>query len=124
MMIDRGPPFRPAPYPVTPGPGSLAATAVFSLAGTVVLLVVELVLTMLVYTYLNLKHLETFGWMVRQARVVLDLLAGQLEFWLPAGSNAAYATLIGELGPKSILLLIIGLVVGSVVRGLLKLFHG
>jgi riboflavin transporter FmnP len=38
-------------------------------------------------------------------------------------ANAAYATLIGELGPKSILLLLIGLVAGVVVRFVVRLLR-
>src|SRR5712691_3899585 len=82
----------------------------------VLLLVVELLATMLVYSYLNLYHLSTFGYLVRLARSVLDVLTGQLEYWLPVSANSAYATLIGELGPKSILLLILGLVTATVIR--------
>lgn len=88
---------------------------------TVVLLVVELVLTMVVYTYLNLKFLDTFGYLVRLSRSVLDALSSLLVYLLPGQANAAYATLLGELGPKAILLLLIGLVVATIVRGLAEL---
>lgn len=88
---------------------------------TVVLLVVELVLTMVVYTYLNLKFLDTFGYLVRLSRSVLDALSNLLVYLLPGQANAAYATLLGELGPKAILLLLIGLVVATIVRGLAEL---
>jgi len=76
---------------------------------------------MLVYIYLNLYHIATFGYLVRVARSVLDVLAGQLDYWLPKSSNVVYATLIGELGPKSILLLLIGLLSAFVVRSLARL---
>jgi hypothetical protein len=82
----------------------------------VLLLVVELVSTMLVYIYLNLNHLPLFGYLARLARDVLDAFVSQLEFWLPGSANTAYATLLGELGPKSILLLLIGLLVATVIR--------
>ena len=90
------------------------ATAVY----IVLMLVVELVGTMLVYIYLNLYHLSTFGYLVRLARSVLDVLSGQLEYWSPVSANTAYATLIGELGPKSILLLMLGLVTAAVFRAI------
>ncbi len=90
-------------------------------AQIVLLLVVELIATMVIYIYLNLYHIGTFGYLVRLARVVLDVLTGQLDYWMPVSANAAYATLIGELGPKSILLLILGLVTGTVVRSLVRL---
>ena len=35
---------------------------------------------------------------------------------MPDLSNRAYATLLGELGPKAMLLLLIGLIVGAIVR--------
>lgn len=87
----------------------------------IALLVVELVAAMLVYMYLNLYHVQTFGHLVRFAKAVLDTLVAQLEHWLPGSANSAYATLIGELGPKSILLLLIGLVSGVVIRFLVRL---
>jgi hypothetical protein len=100
--------------------GVLASTVrtVATAAHIVALLVIELVATMLIYIYLNLYHISTFGYLVRLARSVLETLTGQLDYWLPATANAAYATLIGELGPKSILLLILGLVTATVLRAL------
>jgi hypothetical protein len=98
-----------------------AARTVGTAINIVVMLAVELVATMLVYIYLNLYHLETFGYLVRHSRSVLDVMTGQIEYWLPVKANSAYATLIGELGPKSILLLILGLVTAAVIRGIV---HG
>ena len=95
-----------------------SALAVVSLS---VLLLVELTTAMLVYIYLNLYHLATFGYLVRLARYVLDVLTGQLDYWLPKSANVVYATLVGELGPKSILLLLIGLLSAFVVRSLARL---
>ena len=84
--------------------------------GTVALLVVEVLLTMLVYTFLNLKFLDTFGYLVRMSRVVLDWVAAVVLMVLPGSANAAYATLLGEIGPKAMLLLLIGLVVSAFMR--------
>ena len=53
-----------------------AARTVGTAAHIVVMLVIELVATMLVYTYLNLYHLSTFGYLVRLSRSVLDVLTG------------------------------------------------
>lgn len=97
-----------------------AARTVGSAIHIVVMLVIELVATMLVYIYLNLYHLDTFGYLVRLSRSVLDVLTGQLDYWLPVKANAAYATLIGELGPKSILLLILGLLTAAVIRAVAR----
>ncbi len=84
--------------------------------GTLALLVVEVVLTMLVYTFLNLKFLDTFGYLVRLSRYALDGVAAIVIAVLPGSANAAYATLLGEIGPKAMLLLLIGLVVSAVMR--------
>ena len=92
--------------------------------GVISLLVVELIATMLVYTYLNLQHVDTFGSLVRLSKSVLDLIAGQIDYWLQGSSSAAYASLFGELGPKSILLLLTGLVVGALIRGVISLMRG
>jgi hypothetical protein len=97
-----------------------AVRTVATAAHIVVLLVIELVATMMIYIYLNLYHLSTFGYLVRLARSVLDVLTNQLEYWLPVSSNVAYATLIGELGPKSILLLILGLLTATIIRAIAR----
>ena len=97
-----------------------AVRTVATAAQIVLLLVVELLATMLVYIYFNLYHLSTFGYLVRLARSVLDVLTGQLDYWLPVSANVAYATLIGELGPKSILLLMLGLLTATVIRAIAR----
>ena len=87
------------------------------LATSVALLVVELITAMLVYIYVAIYHLETFGYLVRLSRDLLNFLAGLIDqFFAASSANQAYATLIGELGPKSMLLLLIGLAVGAVIR--------
>jgi hypothetical protein len=66
--------------------------------------------------YLALNHVETFGHLISLSRDVLNLFANQLEQWSPELATQAYTTLLGELGPKSILLLLIGLVVSALGR--------
>ena len=92
-----------------------------SLVFAAVLLVLEVALTMLVYTGLNVYSLDLFGTFVRLARSVLDVTALIVEKALPGSANTAYATLFGELGPKSILLLLIGLVVAALLRSIAHL---
>ncbi len=95
--------------------------AVLTIVQILVLLVVELLAAMLIYMYLNLYHVGLFGVLVRHARDILDALTGQLDYWLPVTSNAAYASVIGELGPKSLLLLLIGLVSAMLIRFVARL---
>lgn len=85
----------------------------------VVILIVELIAAMFAYGYLQLAHTDFFGWLVRQASSILQIAAGYIELLFPSQANQIYATTFGELGPKSILLLLIGLVVGAIFRMLL-----
>jgi len=78
--------------------------------------IIEVVVAMVAYMYLALNHVETFGHLISFSRDVLNLFANQLEQWSPHLANQAYTTLLGELGPKSILLLLIGLFVSGLGR--------
>lgn len=88
----------------------------FALGSSVVLLVVELMAALCTYFYLAIYQRELFGQLIGYSREVLNFCIGQIELWLPSFTNAANATLIGELAPKSMLLLLIGLVVGAIIR--------
>jgi hypothetical protein len=91
----------------------------------IVLLIVEVFLTMLIYTLLNLYTLNgAFGTLVQFSDWVRELLVKTILYVLPGQANAAYATLIGEFSPKAVLLLLLGLVVAAIVRGLTGLAKG
>lgn len=79
-------------------------------------LVFEVLLAMAIYIYLATNHVEVFGEMVRWARDVLNLLVDTLEATFPDLANQAYATLVGEIGPKSFLLLVLGLLASGLLR--------
>lgn len=81
-----------------------------------VYLVVEVFLAMLTYMYLNLNHPYTFGSLIRVAHGVLNSFTTYLDQLAPELANQAYRTLLGELGPKSVLLLLIGLIVSALAR--------
>lgn len=87
-----------------------------ALFGTAILLVVELVMTVLVYTGLNVYQFELFGRLVRFAGSVLETMSGLVAQFFAGSADTAYASLFGELGPKSMLLLLIGLVVAAFMR--------
>lgn len=95
-----------------------------SIIGTFVLLLVELVLTLAVYIGLNVYSLELFGSLVRMAGSVLEVTASLFERLFAGSANAAYASVFGELGPKAMLLLLIGLFVAAIVRLLTALARG
>jgi hypothetical protein len=86
------------------------------IAALVVYVIIEVIVAMVAYMYLALNHVETFGHLIAYSRDVLNLFANQLEQWSPELATQAYTTLLGELGPKSILLLLIGLVVSALGR--------
>jgi len=94
-----------------------------SVVVTILLLLLELILTMVVYTGLNIYSLNVFGALVRFAQSVQDLMRMIVERLIPGSANTVYATLFGELGPKAILLLLIGLIVAALVRGVVSLAH-
>lgn len=102
---------------------SVVFRTLWSLVAIIGFLLLELVLTMLVYTGLNTYSLNMFGTLVRFADSVLGFMRFLVDRLFPGAANTAYATLFGELGPKSILLLLIGLVVAAVVRSLVSMIR-
>lgn len=94
---------------------SLSAT-VSVLALLVVLVILEVVVAMFAYMYLALNYIETFGHLVGLSRDVLNLFVDELRQFFPEFAVRANTTLLGELDPKSILLLLIGLTVSAVGR--------
>lgn len=105
---------RSLSYSFVAGIGALFGVFAWSL----VLVVVELMAALFTYFYLAIFQREWFGTLIGYSREILNFCIGQLEMWFPAFTNQANATLIGELAPKSMLLLLIGLVVGALIRAL------
>jgi hypothetical protein len=97
--------------------------AVLYLALLAIYLIVEVIVAMLAYMYLNLYQFETFGRLVGWCRELLNTFATQLERFSPELANQAYATLLGELGAKSVLLLFLGLGVSALIRLLGAFLH-
>jgi len=97
--------------------------AVIYLALLAIYLIVEVIVAMLAYMYLNLYQFETFGRLVGWCRELLNTFATQLERFSPELANQAYATLLGELGAKSVLLLFLGLGVSALIRLLGAFLH-
>jgi hypothetical protein len=97
--------------------------AVFYLALLAIYLIVEVIVAMLAYIYLNLYQFETFGRLIGFCRELLNTFATQLERFAPELATQAYATLLGELGAKSVLLLFLGLGVSALIRLLGMFLH-
>jgi hypothetical protein len=81
-------------------------------------LIVEIFAAMLTYIYLDLYHREMFGNLVGVAREILISFTQYLTNIAPEFANQANTSLLGEFGPKAILLLVIGLLVSAVLRSL------
>jgi hypothetical protein len=79
-------------------------------------LVVEMAVSMLAYAYLNLYQINTFGYLIRLSRNLLTTMQTAFETYVPQYADRAYATLLGEIGPKSILLLFLGLAASTLIR--------
>jgi hypothetical protein len=82
----------------------------------IVYLVVEMAVSMLAYVYLNLYQINTFGYLIRLSRNLLTTMQTTFEAYVPQLADRAYATLLGEIGPKSILLLFLGLTASTLIR--------
>ena len=98
-----------------------------TLAFVVVLLaylVVEMFAAMLAYAYLNIYQINTFGYLIKLSRNFLTSLQVFFENYASAElANKAYATLLGEIGPKSIMLLFLGLAVSMLIRFMVWALH-
>jgi len=80
------------------------------------LVVFELIAAMLAYMYLALFNRDLFGYLIGLSHTALNTIIEQMKYFFPDSANAAYATVAGELAPKAMLLLLIGLVVGAALR--------
>ncbi|MEO1329777.1 MAG: hypothetical protein AAFW46_08945 [Pseudomonadota bacterium] len=96
--------------------GSFVVRALVGIALTFVTLVFEIVLAFAVYMWLAINHEDLFGWMVQQAGGVLRWAAERIEVSYPDFAVQAYGTLLGELGPKAVLLLFLGLLASGIIR--------
>ena len=94
---------------------SALSTLVFTVL-FVVYLFVEVFAAMAAYMYLSLSHTNTFGYLVGLSQKILSIFTTYFVQLYPDLANRAFATILGEMGPKSILLLVLGLVVSTVVR--------
>lgn len=116
-------PTRPTPSNRS-DPVTSSARAVIFAALFFVYLIFEAVASMLVYMYLNLRHIETFGYLVGLCRGLLTRFAAELDKLMPPDiASQANASLLGEIAPKSVLLLFIGLTVSALLRLITWIFH-
>lgn len=102
--------------------------SIVAIIGTLLLLAVEAFCAMLTYTLLQLYSVDLFGHLVGLSRSVMNVMVGSLQTILPGISNQLEASLGGELSPKAVLLLLLGLVVGAIIRfviwGVSSMAHG
>lgn len=96
--------------------GGIFATAL-AIVRSIALLVLELIAAMLLYVYLNIYHQDTFGYLVRLSGEIFQYLSNAVILPLFADTaNQAYSSVLGEMSPKAVLLVLISLTVGAVVR--------
>ena len=89
---------------------------IFSVFALFVTLVLEVLLAMAVYVYLNLYHEQLFGQLVGWAGSTLQSLREMLSATAPELATASNVSVLGELAPKAFLLLVLGLFASGVIR--------
>jgi hypothetical protein len=81
-----------------------------------VMVVLELFSALLTYMYLAVFNRDLFATLIQFSDWVLNASIKPTLALFPALEGQAYLTLIGELAPKAMLLLLIGLSVGALFR--------
>lgn len=81
-----------------------------------IMVVLELFLALLIYMYLAVYNRELFASLILFSDWVLNTSIKPTLALFPELEGQAYLTLVGELAPKAMLLLLIGLSVGAVFR--------
>ena len=81
-----------------------------------VMVVLELFSALLIYMYLAVYDRDLFASLIQFSDWVLNASVKPTLALFPELEGQAYLTLVGELAPKAMLLLLIGLSVGAVFR--------
>lgn len=89
---------------------------IWSVVALLVTLVLEVMLAMVLYIYLDLNHREFFGILVGWARDGMNALLGGLQEASGDLYVAANQSLAGEVAAKAFLLLVLGLFASGVIR--------
>lgn len=76
----------------------------------------EVIATFVAYILLRGTDESFFSSLVTFSRDFLNMFASTLETFLPSIAHKANSTLLGELSPKAVLLLLVGLSVGAILR--------
>lgn len=84
--------------------------------GAALQLIFEIFLAVATYTYLNIFHVNIFGSLVVFAGDILSFLTSHMRNLFPGTVEQVYATTLGDLNPKAMLLLLIGLTVSAILR--------
>jgi hypothetical protein len=99
-----------------------AISSVIFLGLFLVYLVIEVIAALAIYMYINIYHMETFGYLIGLSDKFLRVFTTYLVQLYPDFANQAFATILGEMAPKSILLLLLGLAVSTTTRFMAWLF--
>lgn len=91
--------------------------ALLRLLLSVCVLVLEVLLAIFLYIYLNTAQTDLFASLIGFSRGVLNMLIETFQSAAPQSvANAADVSLFGEIGPKAFLLLLLGLFASGVIR--------
>ena len=87
-----------------------------ALARTALMVVLELFAALLIYMYLAVYDRALFASLIQFSDWVLNTSIKPTLSLFPELEGQAYLTFVGELAPKAMLLLLIGLTVGALFR--------
>jgi len=80
------------------------------------MVVLELFSSLMIYMYLAVYNRELFASLIQFSDGVLNATVKPTLAFFPELEGQAYLTLVGELAPKAMLLLLIGLTVSAMFR--------
>ena len=89
---------------------------IFSVVALFVTLVLEVLLGMAIYAYLDLYHKPLFGELVSWAGSTLQSLREMLSAAAPELATVGNSSILGEIAPTAFLLLVLGLFASGVIR--------
>lgn len=87
--------------------------SIVALFGT---LIFEVILAMLLFTYVAINHIDLFGGMVNISQQLLAWVVEMLRVVFPSYQNEIMGGAVGGLDPRDFLLLILGLLASGVIR--------
>ncbi|MEM9724508.1 MAG: hypothetical protein AAF909_03475 [Pseudomonadota bacterium] len=89
---------------------------IWSIAAFLATLILEILLALAIYVFLDINYRDLFGALTNWARETLSALLSTLSDFAPSLYTAANQSVAGEISATGFLLLVIGLFASGVIR--------